>query len=303
MQGYIKDHRQELLSDVWSMPPLYHRLWQWLKYKANHEDVEIPMNDGTRLKILRGQHLTSVRKIANGIGWYERVLWKEPNPKTVSEVLKWLSDNGMIRVESGNRQFTLITLINYDFFNAKDDESNAKVTASIQSLDINKNEKNDKNKRLKDSSSRNKKSTYSEDSPYYRMAKYFLDKVNEMAKEECLTHLIVNVNLQSWANDFRLLEERDNHMDRHLIKAVMDWVVTDSFWYKNCLSAKSFRKHFPKLVLEMRKRPATASMGSKRDRNKQLLQQKMKEATEFEQSGDDPAAGTRYGSLPDGGAF
>ncbi|MUG68663.1 DUF4373 domain-containing protein [Paenibacillus campinasensis] len=96
------------------------------------------------------------------------------------------------------------------------------------------------------------KPEYSEDSPYYKMAVYFQEKVEEMAKGEGLTHLTANTNLQSWANDFRLLVEKDKHSDRNLIREVMDWVVTDSFWKSNILSAKAFREKFPKLVIEMR---------------------------------------------------
>ncbi|MDT2261621.1 hypothetical protein P7H06_21925 [Paenibacillus larvae] len=98
MQGYIKDYRQGQKSDIWLMPPLYHRVWQYLKYMANHQDNEIPLTDGTRLSIQRGQH-TNVRSIATGVGWYEGRLWKEPNPKSVSVVLDWLVKNGMIHIE------------------------------------------------------------------------------------------------------------------------------------------------------------------------------------------------------------
>lgn len=146
MKGYIKDHRRELESDIWLMPPLYHRVWQWLKYKANHEDREIPMKDGSRLLIRRGQHLTSLRQIAQGVGWYEGMKWKEPNPKTISSILSWMEKQQMIRVErgNGNRQYTLITLLNWDLYQMKDDEGNSKETARKQSekqqTDINKND-------------------------------------------------------------------------------------------------------------------------------------------------------------------
>ena len=146
MKGYIKDHRRELESDIWLMPPLYHRVWQWLKYKANHEDREIPMKDGSRLLIRRGQHLTSLRQIAQGVGWYEGMKWKEPNPKTISSILSWMEKQQMIRVErgNGNRQYTLITLLNWDSYQMKDDEGNSKETVRKQSgkqkTDINKND-------------------------------------------------------------------------------------------------------------------------------------------------------------------
>ncbi|WP_082341546.1 DUF4373 domain-containing protein [Paenibacillus solani] len=97
------------------------------------------------------------------------------------------------------------------------------------------------------------KPKYDEDNPYYKMASYFKTKVDEMAKAEGLMHLTAKTNLQTWANDFRLLVEVDKQEDKNLIRKVMDWVVTDSFWKSNVLSASKFRDQFPKLVLEMRR--------------------------------------------------
>jgi hypothetical protein len=147
MVGFIKDYRKELQSDIWLMPPLYHRVWQWLKYQVNHEPNEIPMKDGTRFKIKKGQHLTSVRNIAQGVGWYEGMKWKEPNPKTVTVILEWLVQNEMIDIDrgKGNRQYTLISLLNWDSHQSKEDKGNGKETLNGQGrkheTDINKNDK------------------------------------------------------------------------------------------------------------------------------------------------------------------
>jgi DnaD/phage-associated family protein len=143
LQGYIKDHRKELHSDVWMMPPLYHRTWQYLKYIVNHKDNTIPMRDGTFMTIKAGQHLTSLRDIAKNIGWYEGVKWKEPNPKTVTTILEWLENQSMIKIDRGrgNRQYTLITLLNWDLYQQNSIEGNSSETASKQLADINKNDK------------------------------------------------------------------------------------------------------------------------------------------------------------------
>jgi DnaD/phage-associated family protein len=143
LQGYIKDHRKELHSDVWMMPPLYHRTWQYLKYIVNHKDNTIPMRDGTFMTIKAGQHLTSLRDIAKNVGWYEGVKWKEPNPKTVTTILEWLENQSMIKIErgKGNRQYTLITLLNWDLYQQSLVDGNSQETASKQSTDINKNDK------------------------------------------------------------------------------------------------------------------------------------------------------------------
>lgn len=108
-----------------------------------------------------------------------------------------------------------------------------------------------------------KKRVYEENSPYYRMALYFKNKVEQMAEAEGLKHLTANTNLQSWADDFRKLEDIDKQSDRQLIQQVMDWVVKDEFWSKNVISASSFRDKFPRLVLEMKKsgRPRKSFQG------------------------------------------
>lgn len=147
MKGFIKDHRKELESDVWSMPPLYHRLWQWLKYNVNHDEVTIPMRDGSHMTIKRGQRLTSVRDIAKGISWYEGTKYKEPNPKTVSTILEWMEKTNMISIVrgQGNRQYTLITLVKYEEYQEKSNQGNTKVTAEKHLADINNNDLNDFN--------------------------------------------------------------------------------------------------------------------------------------------------------------
>ncbi|WP_143083055.1 hypothetical protein [Salibacterium qingdaonense] len=112
-----------------------------MKYKVNHREKRIPIDDDF-LTIKPGQHLTSVRKIAEETGWYERATWKEANPKTISKILEWLEKQEMISISRGksNRQYTLITLINWGSYQVKENEGNSEGTSKEQSLDINKNE-------------------------------------------------------------------------------------------------------------------------------------------------------------------
>jgi hypothetical protein len=158
--GFIKDYRQELESEVWLMPPLYHRVWQWLKYNVNHTEANVPLRDGTTVLVKPGERITSIRKIAEGVAWYERGILKEPNPRTIAEILKWLKNKKMIIVSNGesNRQYTLVSLINWDVYQEKDNksngesnaQSNSKTTVRQQSVHINKKEKNDKEKYIAD---------------------------------------------------------------------------------------------------------------------------------------------------------
>ena len=238
MQGYIKDHRKELLSDIWAMPPLYHRVWQWLKYHVNHNDNEIPLNDGTRLHIKKGQHLTSIRKIARGVGYYDKGLWEEPNPRTIDRILKWLVRNNMIIVENGKdgRQYTLITIMNWEAYQMEEAIPKKKETE----------------KPMGKPAKKPKEEKYPEGSPYHNMAIYFYGQVSRVAEEAGVSHLLAKSNMQKWADEFRKLIENDK-VDKLLAKEVMDWVVKDPFWSKNVLSAKKFKDQFAKLAIAMNK--------------------------------------------------
>lgn len=154
MKGYIKDYRQELHSDIWMMPPLYHRVWQFLKYKVNHDVGKVPMRDGSFMTIQPGQHLTSMRKIATQVGYYEQGAWKEPNPKTVKSILSWLEKQGMISVKNGdgNSKYTLITLLNWEVYQDKGDGGNTQKNTTYPAEGINGNSNYTQEKPLHQSS-------------------------------------------------------------------------------------------------------------------------------------------------------
>lgn len=92
---------------------------------------------------------------------------------------------------------------------------------------------------------------YEEKNTYYKMATYFFGRVQAVAKEAKVEHLIRKANLQKWADDFRKLVEVDEVTDKNLIRDVMDWVTTDDFWKTNVLSAKKFREKFAELAIKM----------------------------------------------------
>jgi predicted transcriptional regulator len=242
MEGYIKDYRQELQSDIWKMPPLYHRVWQWLKYQVNHSPERIPMRDGTFLNIERGQKLTSVRTIAENVAWYEGYKYHEPNPKTISTILDWLVKNEMIQIErgKGNRQYTLITLINWDIYQSKQDKGNSKETVREHLTDINKNEKNEKNEKKEEKTIRSK---YKFEPDHMELAEYLFQRIQDNYPE------YKKPSMDSWANTFRLMIERDNRKYES-IKNCIDWVQNHSFWYKNILSPDKLRKQYDRLVIE-----------------------------------------------------
>lgn len=124
------------------MPPIYHRTWQYLKYKMNHAPQKIPMRDGSFLEVKSGQHLTSIRNIAKGVGYYDQSVFHEPSTKTIQHILEWLEKQGMISKSNGkgNRQYTLISLLQWEKYQSNEDKGNSKETAGKQLVPINKND-------------------------------------------------------------------------------------------------------------------------------------------------------------------
>lgn len=59
-------------------------------------------------------------------------------------------------------------------------------------------------------------------------------------------------NFDKWANDFRLMRERDNRTDE-AIKYLINWTQKDDFWSTNILSPAKLRKQFDTLVVKIKK--------------------------------------------------
>ncbi len=129
--GWIKDWRKELHSPVWAVPPIYHRVWTWLKYSVNATESQIPQRDGTTLTVERGSRITSIRQIADGVSWFEHGIKKTPNPKTVNEILNWLEKNEMIVVTSKVKH-THIRICNWDEYQREPRSELREVAATTE---------------------------------------------------------------------------------------------------------------------------------------------------------------------------
>ncbi|MED1287327.1 phage replisome organizer N-terminal domain-containing protein [Bacillus mycoides] len=59
-------------------------------------------------------------------------------------------------------------------------------------------------------------------------------------------------NFDKWADDFRLMRERDNRTDE-AIKYLINWTQKDDFWSTNILSPSKLRKQFDALIVKIKK--------------------------------------------------
>ena len=69
-------------------------------------------------------------------------------------------------------------------------------------------------------------------------------------------------NINIWANDMRLMIERDNRTVEQ-IKNVIEWCSDDGFWQTVILSASSLRKSFDKIESKMQQNNKKAIVGEK----------------------------------------
>ncbi|MCY8083251.1 Replication protein O [Bacillus inaquosorum] len=234
MIGWIKLHRS--VQDHW----IYQEKRKFSKYEAwldllmmaSHKDNKFVL--GNELyEVKRGQFISSIRKLG------ER--WSWSNTK-VTQFLDLLRKDEMIDFKKDTKK-TLITIVNYGVYHDSDEEKKTVIehendTKATQKHTI-KNEKNVKNEKNINTS----------------RLKY---EICDMENAEYLFKEIKNnnpdakkPNLEKWANEFRLIRERDKRTDDQ-IKYLIKWTQQDDFWKANILSPSSLRKHYDKLVVKIK---------------------------------------------------
>ncbi|MDA2655908.1 hypothetical protein PDQ31_26815 [Bacillus cereus] len=98
-------------------------------------------------------------------------------------------------------------------------------------------------------------------------AKYLFEKIkgnNPKQKEP---------NFNNWANEFRLMRERDNREPQE-IKDVIDWCQADPFWQGNILSPKKLREKFDQLTIQMKSKKGAKNNAESNGSNTNRYSQK-----------------------------
>lgn len=110
--------------------------------------------------------------------------------------------------------------------------------------------KQDRNIKKSNKDSRNStpaKRVYEPDDLNLKLANYLLTKIRERNSSIYPTDSKNPPDTQKWANDIRLMHERDARSYDD-IKRIIEWCQQDSFWQNNILSASKLRKQFGKLI-------------------------------------------------------
>lgn len=136
MEGWVKLHRKLIENPIFLKPDLL-QLFIYCLLKANHEPNKIIFN-GKEIIIERGQFITGREVLAKDLN---------QNGRSTYDRLKVLENLQILNIKSNNR-FTLVTIVNYTFYQIEEqksnNKSNNKPTTSQQQANTNKNDKNDK---------------------------------------------------------------------------------------------------------------------------------------------------------------
>ena len=232
--GFAKTYRKVLLSDVWKMPPLYHRVFQYLILKASFEPDMFPTKRKYNINLLPGQLITSMSVIAQGVSWTEYGVEKIPNKKIIKDILDWLKFNEMIILVS-NASGTYVEVVNWRTYHSFSSE---KVTQKKRNVDTLK-----ELKELKEVKKKNK--TFTSDSVEFRLSKLLFNEIKNNNPEH------KEPNLQTWATHIDRMIRVDNR-DPQKIANMIAWVQANSFWRSNVLSTYKLRDQYDQLAIKMK---------------------------------------------------
>ena len=130
---------------------------------------------------------------------------------------------------------------------ALEDKNSGNVTCNVTVTDCNGTDK-DIDKEIdidKDKKNRSKTSCKHSDEHLHLAEKLKNNLINDFPSE------MKRVNIEKWADTFRLIEERDQQTIA-AIDYVLDWLPTNSFWFGNIRSASKLRTQFEKLKFEIK---------------------------------------------------
>jgi len=134
-QGWIMIHRKIKESSIWTDSQAVH-LWLTLLINANHAENEFLQN-GSLVRVKRGQVLTGRKALSAETGI---------NESKIQRLLKTFEKCHMIEQLTNNRS-RLISILNYDQYQASEQPVNNQRTTNEQQMNTNNNVNNKKNEK------------------------------------------------------------------------------------------------------------------------------------------------------------
>ena len=242
-QGWVKLHREILDKPIWTEATSDQIvLLVTLLMLANHREKEWEWH-GKPYAARPGQFVTSLPSLVEKCG-------RNSSVQKIRTALKRFAKYGFLTDESTPHS-RLITIVNWGVYQDATKIATGLTTDEQQTpnrhVTANKNVKNEKNEKK----SNRRKPIYDESSIFYQLAltQYEEIKINDPERKE--------PNLQNWANDFRLMVERDMRTVEQ-INYLMKWSGQHPFWHTVIHSPTSMRRNWDQMVSRMQQGRALA---------------------------------------------
>ena len=100
--------------------------WLDLLFMVNHKDKKTPIGNQL-IDVKRGQRITSIKKLSEHWSW---------SRSKVNSFLKLLESDEMITFKTTSK-YTLVTIVNYDFYQSEKNRKSIKSTSNEQQININ----------------------------------------------------------------------------------------------------------------------------------------------------------------------
>jgi hypothetical protein len=114
LDGWVKLHRALLDGTVFRNPSVL-KVWIWCLLKATHEEFTDVIGK-QKVTLQPGQFIFGRFKAGDELGM---------NPRTVYDHMLWLAKNESINIKPNNK-FTLVTIVNWEFYQSDNEDSNIK---------------------------------------------------------------------------------------------------------------------------------------------------------------------------------
>ena len=238
MQGWIKLHRCLMYKPIWQeSTPEQKVILTTLLMMANHQGREWEWK-GDKYVADPGQFVTSLESIAHKCG-------KGITIQNIRTALKRFEKYDFLTNESTNKN-RLITIVNWGLYQGSEEEPNKQDNKQLTSNQQATNKQLTTNKNVENVENVNNNSRQK-----------FKYEPSDMQLAELLLNCIIDngeksskkTNLEKWANEMRLIRERDKKTHEQIKKSI-EWSQNHSFWKTVILSPSNLRKHYQQMSLQ-----------------------------------------------------
>lgn len=238
MAGWISLHRKLMDNPIYSNANML-KLWIHCLMKASHSGHD-QLVGNQMVKLGVGEFVTGRNALADEFNKGAK------KSEVISAITLWrwlknFEDWQMLNIKTTTK-YSVITILNWSEHQGNEQQVNSKRTTDEQQVNTINNVNNDNNDNKKEPS---RKRVYDESSIHFKLANRLYQKIlvnNPNHKKP---------NLQNWANDVRLMMERDKRNEEQ-ITYLIDWCQSNEFWKSNILSISKLREKYDQLVIQIK---------------------------------------------------